>query len=130
MAKLSDFEKGLLLGVLIGEGHFGGDGKQPQVTIKMHVRHERLMRWLYNRVPHSRLYGPYNHGGRHYFQLMFRGEGLKSVLAPLLCGLPWPEIDDHSHSRFVQMLKNYGVPPDVLHPAPVGQASAAEVGSS
>ena len=24
---ISDFEKGLILGLLIGEGHFGGDGK-------------------------------------------------------------------------------------------------------
>src|SRR5437870_1076779 len=63
---LTDVERGLLAGVLIGEGHFGGDGKNPQITLRMHVRHESLFRWLERRFPRSRLYGPYNHGGRHY----------------------------------------------------------------
>ncbi len=33
-------------GILVGEGHFGGDGRQPQVTLRMHVDHEALFRWL------------------------------------------------------------------------------------
>ena len=41
MTELSDFQRGLLLGILIGEGHFGGDGKQPHVTLRMHTRHQR-----------------------------------------------------------------------------------------
>ena len=40
------FEQGLLLGILIGEGHFGGDGKQPQITLRMHTRHQRLFETL------------------------------------------------------------------------------------
>ena len=43
---LSDFDRGLLVGLLVGEGHFGGDGKQPQVTLRMHTDHEALFRWL------------------------------------------------------------------------------------
>ena len=69
-------DEGIVVGLLIGEGHFGGDGRQPQVTLRMHVRHEALMRWLAARFPRSRLYGPYHHGGRHYFQWMARGEAL------------------------------------------------------
>ena len=38
------FTSGLVLGLLIGGGHFGGDGRQPQVTLRMHVRHEPLLR--------------------------------------------------------------------------------------
>ena len=49
MAELSDFDRGLLVGLLIGEGSFGGDGKQPQVTLRMHVRHEAIFRWLLDR---------------------------------------------------------------------------------
>ena len=48
---LSDLERGLLVGVLIGEGHFGGDGKNPHITLRMHVRHEALFRWLQALVP-------------------------------------------------------------------------------
>ena len=44
--ELDPFERGVLIGVLIGEGSFGGDGKQPQITLRMHVRHEALFRWL------------------------------------------------------------------------------------
>ncbi len=106
---LSGFEKGLILGILIAEGHFGGDGKQPQITLKMNVRHERLLGWLNDRVRWSRLYGPYHHDNRHYLQLMIRGPALRQELAPLLAGLPWAEIDEHSHARFVEMLHRYGM---------------------
>jgi len=51
-------ERGLFLGVLIGGGSFGGDGKQPQVTLRMHTRHEDLFRWLERTFPRSKLYGP------------------------------------------------------------------------
>src|SRR5579862_3309574 len=91
------FALGILLGVLIGEGHFGGDGKQPQVTLRMHVRHRRLFDWLLQRWPTGRLYGPYDHSGRNYYQLMFRGNALKRRLLPLLEALPWSEIDDYSY---------------------------------
>ena len=39
----------------------------------MHVRHESLLRWLVARFPRTRLYGPYHHGERSYFQWMARG---------------------------------------------------------
>ena len=39
----------------------------------MHVRHEALFRWLVERFPATRLYGPYHHGGRSYYQWMARG---------------------------------------------------------
>jgi hypothetical protein len=112
--ELSEFEKGLILGVLIGEGHFGGDGKQPQITLKMHVRRERLLMWLNDRVRWSRLYGPYHHDGRDYLQLMIRGPALRSELAPLLYALPWEEIDDYSYGRFMQMLERYGAMREVV----------------
>ena len=48
---MNDFEEGFLLGILVGEGHFGGDGLQPQVTLRMHVRHEELFRWLVAKRP-------------------------------------------------------------------------------
>jgi hypothetical protein len=111
---LSEFESGLILGVLIGAGHFGGDGKQPQVTLKMSVRHERLLRWLNDRIRWSRLYGPYHHDNRHYLQLMIRGPALSQELAPTLCRLPWAEIDDHSHARFIDMLRRYGLLEEVV----------------
>ena len=81
---LSDLDRGLVVGLLIGEGHFGGDGKYPHITLRMHVRHETLFRWLHTRFPRSRLYGPYEHSGRRYFQWMARGPALAEDVLPIV----------------------------------------------
>ncbi len=107
MLELSDFDRGLLVGLLIGEGSFGGDGKQPQVTLRMHTRHEALFHWLVARVPGSRLYGPYHHGGRSYFQWMARGQTLVSDLLPVLERELRPEIDGHAAERLRVMCERY-----------------------
>jgi hypothetical protein len=103
-------DEGIVVGLLIGEGHFGGDGKQPQVTLRMHVRHEALMRWLAGRFPRSRLYGPYHHGGRHYFQWTARGDALVADLLPILERHMTPELDRHAHERLTAMLERYAEP--------------------
>lgn len=105
----NNFESGIILGLLVGEGHFGGDGKQPQVSIKMHVRHETLLRWLLQKIPGSKLYGPYHHSERHYYQWMARGEALRDVLIPLLDSLPFAEIDPPVYERYQQMKERYGL---------------------
>jgi len=103
---INAFEEGFLLGVLVGQGHFGGDGKQPQITLKMHVRHEKLMRWLIEKFPDSKLYGPYLHDSRNYYQWMARGRVLKNEILPIL--LKYFEfIDDHTKSRINDMCIRY-----------------------
>src|SRR5438270_9364748 len=92
---LTDVERGLITGILIGEGHFGGDGKQPQVTLRMHVRHEALFRWLERRFPRARLYGPYSHGGRDYYQWMARGTALVEDVLPLVEDVLSEDVDAH-----------------------------------
>lgn len=105
---LSDpFRAGVLLGLLIGEGHFGGDGRQPQVTLRMHARHEALFHWLLDLVPGSRLYGPYEHGGRRYYQWMVRGSALRELLVPLLDRLPWADLDPVAWERYQAMKRAY-----------------------
>ncbi len=107
--RLPDFERGLLLGVLISGAHFGGDGRQPQITLKLHVRHEPLLRHLLSAIHNARLYGPYFHGGRRYFQLMIRGDALRRDLIPLLDALPWERIDRYSYDRYRAMKERYGI---------------------
>ncbi len=107
MGEISDFDRGLLVGLLIGEGSFGGDGKQPQVTLRMHVRHEALFHWLKDRFPSSRLYGPYHHGGRSYYQWMARGPALVHELLPLLEGELQPGLDGYAAERFRAMCERY-----------------------
>jgi hypothetical protein len=107
LIELSDFDRGLLVGLLVGEGSFGGDGRQPQVTLRMHVRHEAIFRWLVSRFPRSRLYGPYYHGGRSYYQWMARGRVLVEDLLPILEPALGPHIDDHAARRFREMCERY-----------------------
>jgi hypothetical protein len=114
---VGEFELGFLLGILAGEGHFGGDGRQPQVTLRMHTRHERLFRWLQRAFPGGRLYGPYHHGGRSYYQWMARGEYLRTTLVPLIAGR-LDELDAYAADRFATMCRNYHI--EILRPAPDG----------
>jgi hypothetical protein len=103
----SDFEVGLLVGILIGEGHFGGDGRQPQITLRMHTDHEALFRWLEKTFPGGRLYGPYHHGGRHYFQWMARGRFLREELLPILDRHLTRELDEKGFVRYRSMKQRY-----------------------
>ena len=105
-----DVAIGYLLGLLAGEGHFCGDGRQAQVTLRMHVRHEKLFRWLQSQFPEGRLYGPYHHGGRDYFQWMARGEFLRERLVPLVAAHR-DLLDDYVAERFRQMCERYGLAP-------------------
>jgi hypothetical protein len=103
---MNDFDEGFLVGILVGEGHFGGDGRQPQVTLRMHTRHEELFHWLVEKVSGSKLYGPYHHGGRDYYQWMIRGKALREELLPILqrrldC------IDAHVRQRIGDMIRTY-----------------------
>ena len=105
-AELDPYEEGFLLGILVGEGHFGGDGKQAQVTVRMHVRHEKLFRWLFEKIPGSKLYGPYHHGGRDYFQWMVRGQALRDRLLPIL-KRRLSHLDDYTRQRVEGMVLHY-----------------------
>jgi len=110
-----DLSTGFLLGLLVGEGHFGGDGRQPQVTLRMHVRHEETFEWLRRSFPGSALYGPYHHGGRSYYQWSARGRYLRDRIVPLVQrhrGL----LDAYTAARFDTMCERYAIDRD--GPAP------------
>ncbi|MGH3430629.1 MAG: hypothetical protein ACRDQZ_24190, partial [Mycobacteriales bacterium] len=103
----SDLERGLVVGVLIGEGHFGGDGRYPQITLRMHVRHEALFRWLQTVFPRTRVYGPYGHGGRNYYQWMARGAALAEDVLPVVESVLTHDIDAYAYARVREMRAKY-----------------------
>jgi hypothetical protein len=104
---LTEVERGLLVGILIGEGHFGGDGKYPHITLRMHTRHEALFRWLQERFPRARLYGPYSHGGRDYYQWMARGPALAEDVLPVVEATLDDSIDAYASERVRAMRERY-----------------------
>jgi hypothetical protein len=73
----------------------------------MHTRHQALFNWLIERFPRSRLYGPYNHGGRSYYQWMARGRVLVEDVLPLLERNINPELDAHAAARLDEMREKY-----------------------
>lgn len=107
--ELSEFDLGYLLGLLVGEGHFGGDGKQPHVVLRMHVRHSDVFAWMRERVPGGRLYGPYEGRGRIWYQFMIRGTYLKTVFLPVILP-PLKSLDSHVWGRAAKMCDRYGIP--------------------
>lgn len=107
MSEPSPFDRGLFVGILIGEGSFGGDGKQPQITLRMHTRHEALFHWLLKTFPTTKLYGPYHHGERSYYQWMARGQALVEDVLPILEESLHPALDGHAAERFDAMLSKY-----------------------
>jgi len=125
----SEFDSGLLVGLLIGEGHFGGDGRQPQVTLRMHSRHRALFEWLVHTFPGGRLFGPYFHDGRDYLQWMARGNFLRDTLVPLLDAHLTEELDQHAYGRYQEMKGRYHrrltVPPMTTAATSPGQVTPA-----
>jgi hypothetical protein len=105
--KQTPFHIGYLVGVLSGEGHFGGDGRQPQITLRMHTDHEQLFRWIQRHFPGGKLYGPYHHGGRSYFQWMARGDFLRRKLVPLLDTWLTADLDEKTFRRYQEMKNRY-----------------------
>lgn len=103
---LPPFERGVIVGLVIGEASFTGDGKQAQLAIAMHVRHERLLTWLASVVDGSRLYGPYHHSNRHFYRWMARGPALAAFLDEYEDDIR--AIDDHVAGRIDEMKERYG----------------------
>jgi hypothetical protein len=107
VAEIQDFDAGLFIGILIGEGSFGGDGKQPQITLRMHTRHRAIFEWVMTRFPRTKLYGPYTHGGRSYYQWMARGRVLVEDVLPLLESSLTSDLDSYAFERFYDMTDRY-----------------------
>jgi hypothetical protein len=95
----------------------------------MHVRHERILRWLESHFPSTRLYGPYHHSGRHYYQWTARGRALVDAVLPCLDPDEVASLDAHAGQRLREMCDRYagfidaqrrrdpGDPPEPMTPA-------------
>jgi hypothetical protein len=105
--RLTDFERGLVMGLFIGEASFTGDGDEPWVAVKMHVRHEHLLRWLRDLFPGSELYGPYKCEGNRGDQMTWRARWrcLRDEVMPELRGLE--RYCPHVASRIEKLQNEY-----------------------
>ena len=109
---LDRLELGILIGLFIGEIHFGGDRQQAHVTLRMSKKHLHVLEWAKERFPLAKLYGPYTYvykdgKPRTTYQLMFRGAVLKNQLVPVLNSYDWSLIAPHVYSRYLAMKEKY-----------------------
>ena len=112
---VSDFEAGLIIGVFIGEVHFGGDNRQPHVVLKLRDKDVGILQWVQARLPGGKLYGPYSYvyksdgRTRNFCQLMYRGRALRDQLIPFLEAYAWADIAPRVHERYLAMKAKYGL---------------------
>jgi hypothetical protein len=82
----------------------------------MHTDHEATFRWLMDRFPESRLYGPYHHAGRSYYQWMARGPFLRDTLLPILEVHLRPGHSARAWERYQRMRRDYGLDAPTTRP--------------
>ncbi len=102
MGSLTDFERGFLAGLIIGEGHFGVSKGKAQFVIGMHVRHETLLRQTQDLLPGTVLHGPYHYRGRDFFRLMARSDALRALL-DIFDSLEFNRLCPHVARRYAAM---------------------------
>jgi len=78
-AIVHEFEIGYIMGLVVGEGSFTSDRRQPCLQMKLHARDPFPLRFLADRLG-GRVYGPYHHESRSYFTWLLRGPALRSAL--------------------------------------------------
>ncbi len=76
---LSDFEIGYIIGLIVAEGSFTGDKKQPSLQLRTQQTDPEPIRHVW-RIIGGNLFGPYTHGDRTYSFVILRGEDLKDSL--------------------------------------------------
>jgi hypothetical protein len=76
---LSPFDQGFIAGLLVTTGSFSGDGRVPCLGVKLHADDPEPLLIL-SRLLGGTLYGPYQHGGRHYAYWRLQGPALAAAL--------------------------------------------------
>lgn len=99
---MDDFTAGFVIGMVVGEGSFTGDGKTPTMEQKMHVRDRPILEFLCEQIG-GKVYGPYHHGGRHYLTWQLRGADLSRSLPWFHRHLP----PSHRRRQFLAWLDRY-----------------------
>jgi hypothetical protein len=84
---MDDFDRGFIIGLIIGGGSFTGDRKQPTLSIKLHARDPEPLHRL-EQLLGGQVFGPYAHGGRHYCLWHLRGTQLQAAIPLFRAHLP------------------------------------------
>lgn len=81
------FKVGYVMGLIVGEGCFTGDGESKWLAVKLHANDPLPIETLRMTLG-GRVYGPFFHGDRHYRVWMLRGLELRRAIPILEAHLP------------------------------------------
>jgi hypothetical protein len=84
---VDQFGLGYAMGLIVGEGSFTGDRRQPSLELKLHRRDVEPLEHL-QRTFGGRIFGPYAHGGRNSYAYMLRGSDLRRAIPLIHAHLP------------------------------------------
>jgi hypothetical protein len=84
---VDQFGLGYAMGLIVGEGSFTGDRRQPSLEVKLHRRDLEPLEHL-QRMLGGRIFGPYARGARNLYAYMLRGRELREALPVLQEFLP------------------------------------------
>jgi hypothetical protein len=99
---VDQFGLGYAMGLIVGEGSFTGDRRQPSLEVKLHRRDLEPLEHL-QRTLGGRIFGPYARDGRNSYAYMLRGRALRQALPILQEFLPqsWKRV------QFDEWLRKY-----------------------
>lgn len=76
---MREFDKGFIIGLIVGGGSFTGDKKQPTLSIKLNAKDPEPLHRLAELLG-GQVFGPYTHNGRRYFMWHLRGPDLQAAI--------------------------------------------------
>ncbi len=109
---MNQFGLGYALGLIVGEGSFTGDRRQPSLEVKLHRRDPEPLEHL-RRTFGGKIFGPYARAGRSLFVYMLRGEALRAALPILHEHLP----DSWKRHQYEQWRLKYAAQLDRTEPS-------------
>jgi hypothetical protein len=112
-----EFDIGYIMGLVVMDGSFTADRRQPYLQVKLHARDPFPLRFLADSLG-GRVYGPYRHETRHYYAWLLRGQALKAAVPIFRAYLPesWKREQFerwlHHHSEFFELDRGAAAPPE------------------
>lgn len=104
MSRITEFDAGFICGLVIGEGSFTGDLKQPVLAIKLHEDDPAPLLFVQEKLG-GRIYGPYCHDGRRYYFWRLMGKSLQASLPLFAERLP----ASRKRHQFTEWIEKYGL---------------------
>ena len=115
--RVREFDIGYIMGLVVGEGSFTADRRQPYLQVKLHVRDPFPLRHLADRLG-GRVYGPYRHQTRHYYTWLLRGPALRAAVPIFRAYLPESWKREQFEAWFTQHRKFFELERAVQPPEP------------